>query len=182
MAAQNKSDEKLVRTEGEGRAPRSAEDRPITDNRETLSIEDVVSSLAGAGLNIALPDPPRIPGFHLCWLSSTNQYDTIERRMRMGYELVHPEELLGWDFVNTKSAPLVPGGVSINEMVLYKIPEPLYQRIMKELHHDAPMREEEKIKAQTEGLTDRAGKPLIKEIGDGTESIVQRARAPVTFA
>ena len=36
--------------------------------------------------NSALPDIPgnAIPGFHLCWLSTTNTYDSIDKRMEIG--------------------------------------------------------------------------------------------------
>ena len=40
--------------------------------------------------NSALPDLPAniIPGMHLCWLSTTNTYDSIDKRMALGYEPV----------------------------------------------------------------------------------------------
>ena len=45
--------------------------------------------------NSALPDLPEgaIPGFHLCWLSTTNNYDSIDKRMALGYEPVKASEL-----------------------------------------------------------------------------------------
>ena len=41
------------------------------------------------------------------------------------------------------------GCVSCNEMILFKIEEELFQEIMKYLHHDLPMGEEELLKANT---------------------------------
>ena len=41
----------------------------------------------------ALPTLPEIPGFHTCWLSTTNQYDPIHKRLRMGYTPVTPQDL-----------------------------------------------------------------------------------------
>ena len=32
----------------------------------------------------ALPKAPEIPGWHVCWLSTTNAYDTIDKRIRLG--------------------------------------------------------------------------------------------------
>ena len=45
--------------------------------------------------NSALPDLPPgvIPGFHLCWLSTTNNYDSIDKRLALGYEPVKASEL-----------------------------------------------------------------------------------------
>ena len=33
----------------------------------------------------ALPKLPTMDGWHLCWLSTTNSYDSIDKRMRLGY-------------------------------------------------------------------------------------------------
>ena len=33
----------------------------------------------------ALPKLPSMDGWHLCWLSTTNSYDSIDKRMRLGY-------------------------------------------------------------------------------------------------
>jgi len=33
----------------------------------------------------ALPNVPELQGWHLCWLSTTNGYDSIDKRMRLGY-------------------------------------------------------------------------------------------------
>jgi hypothetical protein len=45
--------------------------------------------------NSALPEIPRdaIPGMHLCWLSTTNTYDSIDKRVALGYEPVKASEL-----------------------------------------------------------------------------------------
>jgi hypothetical protein len=29
-----------------------------------------------------------MPGWHLCWLTTTSAYDTIQKRMRLGYSAV----------------------------------------------------------------------------------------------
>ena len=64
------------------------------------------------------------------------------------------------------------GFIAINEMVLYKIPLDIYQDIMREMHHDAPMDEQTKIKIQQEQLLnvkDSNGKRLGSTEGDGME-------------
>ena len=113
-------------------------------------------------LQEALPTPPEIPGFHLCWLSSTNQYDPIHKRLRMGYTPVKAEELPGFENFRVKAGEH-EGFVACNEMILYKMPEELYQEIMMEMHHNAPLDEQEKIKVQQEqllGQRDSNGKTL----------------------
>jgi hypothetical protein len=45
--------------------------------------------------NSALPEVPNgaIPGYHFCWLSTTNTYDSIDKRVALGYEPVKASEL-----------------------------------------------------------------------------------------
>ena len=128
----------------------------------------------------ALPTPPEIPGFHLCWLSSTNQYDPIHKRLRMGYTPVKAEELPGFENYHVKAGEL-EGHVACNEMILYKMPNEVYQEIMAEMHHYAPMDEQEKIKVQQDQLLnakDSNGKRLGQIEGDGMQ-FDQSRQAPV---
>jgi hypothetical protein len=37
------------------------------------------------------------------------------------------------------------GFIGVNEMLAFKLPISLYEKYMKEAHHDAPLREEEKL-------------------------------------
>lgn len=120
-------------------------------------------------LQEALPTPPAIPGYHLCWLSSNNQYDPIHKRTRMGYEPVKADELPGFDNYKVKAGEHV-GFVACNEMLLFKLPEEIYQQLMLELHYHAPLEEQEKIKVQQEqllGARDSQGKTLVSIEGDG---------------
>ena len=62
------------------------------------------------------------------------------------------------------------GFVACNEMLLYKLPMDIYQELMYELHHRAPMEEQEKIKVQQEqllGERDSNGKTLVSIEGSG---------------
>ena len=45
----------------------------------------------------ALPKLPSMDGWHLCWLSTTNSYDSIDKRMRLGYVPVKSDELPGYE-------------------------------------------------------------------------------------
>ena len=101
--------------------------------------------------NSALPDLPSgvIPGFHLCWLSTTNNYDSIDKRMALGYEPVKAAELgKGFEALGKMNSGKFEGCVSCNEMVLFKLPEEIYQEVMKMLHHDDPLDHQRNITAQ----------------------------------
>ena len=81
------------------------ESRAVQDGRQSAD-ESLASSrerrrmFRDEWIQESLPKPPGIPGFHLCWLSSTNGYDPIHKRLRMGYTPVKPEEVpairCGW--------------------------------------------------------------------------------------
>jgi hypothetical protein len=45
----------------------------------------------------ALPNVPELKGWHLCWLSTTNGYDSIDKRMRLGYTTVKAEDIHGFE-------------------------------------------------------------------------------------
>lgn len=134
----------------------------------------------------ALPKLPEnaIPGWHLCWLSTTNSYDTIDKRMRLGYVPVSADELPGFDSFRVKAGEHV-GHISCNEMLLFKLPMEIYQAVMTDLHYDRPREEAEKIKVQLENLQgsirDSHGKPLVRSEGDGFDNVDKQQinRAPI---
>jgi len=156
-----------------GRENRAAEDRQRDAPEQNFAFsEERRKMFRSEWLQEALPTPPEIPGFHLCWLSSTNQYDPIHKRMRMGYEPVKADELPGFEHLRVKAGENV-GYVSCNEMLLYKMPMDLYQQIMYELHHQAPLEEQDKIKVQQEqllGARDSRGRSLVSVEGESMES------------
>jgi hypothetical protein len=128
----------------------------------------------------SLPTAPEIKGFHLCWLSTTNQYDPIHKRMRIGYTPVKAEEVPGFENYRVKAGDM-EGFIACNEMVLYKLPEDIYQDYMAEVHHYAPMDEQEKIKVQQDQLLnarDSNGRALGQVEGDGMHFDLSR-EAPV---
>ena len=100
--------------------------------------------------NSALPDLPGgiIPGFHLCWLSTTNNYDSIDKRVALGYEPVKASELgKGFEGLGKMSSGKFEGCVSCNEMVLFKLPEELYQEVMRMMHLEDPLEHQRNITA-----------------------------------
>ena len=130
----------------------------------------------------ALPKLPEMDGWHLCWLSTTNSYDSIDKRMRLGYVPVKADEMPGFDDYRVKSGEHV-GYISCNEMLLFKLPMDIYQEVMTHMHHDKPREEAEKIKVQMENLQgqrDSNGRPLLSVEGEGFGSIEQQPnRTPV---
>ena len=129
----------------------------------------------------ALPKLPYMQRWHLCWLSTTNSYDSIDKRIRLGYVPVKSEELPGFEDYKVKSGEHV-GYISCNEMLLFKLPMDVFQEVMTHMHHDKPREEAEKIKIQLESLQgrDSNGKSLLGVEGDGMGSIEQQPnRSPV---
>ena len=130
----------------------------------------------------ALPKLPEIDGWHLCWLSTTNSYDSIDKRMRLGYVPVKADEFPGYETYRVKSGEHV-GYISCNEMLLFKLPMDIYQDIMTYQHHEKPREEAEKIRVQLESLQgqrDSNGRPLLSVEGEGIGPIEQQPnRTPV---
>ena len=131
----------------------------------------------------ALPKLPELKGWHLCWLSTTNSYDSIDKRYRLGYVPVKADEFQGFDNYRVKAGEHV-GFIACNEMVLHKIPMDVYQDVMTQMHHEAPNDEAEKIRVQVEqlqGARDSNGKSLVQVEGEGMGNFVdkQSNRMPV---
>ena len=130
----------------------------------------------------ALPKLPNMDGWHLCWLSTSNSYDSIDKRMRLGYVPVKADELPGYEDYRVKSGEHV-GFISCNEMLLFKLPMDVYQDVMLYHHHDKPREEIEKVRVQMENLQgqrDSNGRSLVNVEGEGIGSIDQQPnRTPV---
>jgi len=131
----------------------------------------------------ALPKLPNMDGWHLCWLSTTNTYDSIDKRIRLGYVPVKSEELPGYEDYRVKSGEHV-GYISCNEMLLFKLPMDIYQEIMTFHHHDQPREQAEKIKIQQENLQgrDSSGRPLLMVEGEGFGTIEQQPNKLPVFS
>lgn len=162
----NSTDERLKKELGVGRQSREMEDRQVTENREVTD-DDRLEMFRAQLFNDALPDLPNIPGYHMCWLTTTNPRDPIHRRIQLGYEPIKASEVPGMEFASVKTGEWA-GMVGVNEMIAFKLPETLYQRFMQEAHHDAPLREENKLAETAEIMRQQAegsGSTLFE--GDG---------------
>lgn len=117
-----------------------------------------------------LPNVNLGPEWHLCWLSTTNAYDTIQNRMRLGYIAVKPEEIEGFDELKVKEGEH-SGFISCKEMLLFKMPMERYQDYMAEVHHYQPLENADSIRIQQEQLVnsmkDSSGRSVVRTEGDG---------------
>jgi hypothetical protein len=136
-------DDRLKKELGVSRQSRAAEDRTITENRE-MTDDERLEMFRMNLYNDHLPNIPDIPGYHVCWLTTTNKSDTIQQRSRLGYELIRAEDVPGMELVTQKTGEYA-GCIAVNEMLAAKLPLSLYYRYMQEAHHDAPLREEDKL-------------------------------------
>jgi len=162
------------------------ESRATQDSQRGAATEELASAqerrrmFRSEWIQESLPTPPAIPGFHVCWLSTTNGYDPIHKRMRMGYQPVKIDEVPGFENYKVKAGEHT-GFVACNEMLLYKIPEEIYQDIMAELHHYAPQEEADKIRVQAEQTVgrDSKGRPLGMVEGEGIAEMDKPKPVPV---
>jgi hypothetical protein len=172
------TDERLKKTSDPARESRAALDRAAKEARE-LSDDDRVEMFRQQFFQSALPDLPKIPGYHSCWLTTTNPRDSIQGRMRLGYEAIKPEDVPGWEYATIKTGEYV-GMVGVNEMLAFKLPLRLYETYMTEAHYSAPLREDEKLQAMVDQMKDgimAAGGSIIE--GDGMQDLRKAPGKPV---
>jgi hypothetical protein len=163
------------------RETRRAQDREVTERRD-VSDEDRLEMFRQQLFNDALPDLPEIPGYHLCWLTTTNPRDPIHRRTQLGYEPVRPEEVPGMEYASLKTGEYA-GLIGVNEMVAFKLPLSLYEAFMQEAHHQAPLREENKLAEVADSIREQAerdGGSIIED--EGLRDLRQAAPRHGTFA
>ncbi len=164
------TDERLKKELGAGRQSREMEDRKVSENREVTD-DDRLEMFRAQLFNDALPDLPDMPGYHVCWLTTTNPRDPIHRRIQLGYEPIKADEVPGMEFASIKQGEW-SGLIGVNEMIAFKLPLGLYQRFMQEAHHDAPLREENKLAETAEIMRQQAegsGSTLFE--GDGLQEM-----------
>ena len=142
-------------------------ERSTTASPDDIARRERLDAFRDKWANSALPDIPAgtIPGFHLCWLSTTNTYDSIDKRMALGYEPVKAEELgNGFGSLGKMSSGKFEGCVSCNEMVLFKLPEDVYQEVMHLLHLEDPLEHQRNITAQVRGAAGegKGGRSLLE--------------------
>jgi len=167
-------------------ADRVAEVKARTDSDEDISKRERLEAFRDKWANNALPDIPEnaIPGFHLCWLSTTNNYDSIDKRMALGYEPVKAAELgKGFETLGKMSSGKFEGCVSCNEMVLFKLPEELYQEAMRLMHLEDPLEYQRNITASVRNTAQegKGGRSILEGGVLEMEKEAARANSNVRF-
>lgn len=177
------SDERLKKTDDVARSDRGSADAARIQNDGTaLTTAERIKMMRNEWKQEVLPNPPPIPGYHLCWLSSTSKGDPIHNRMRLGYEPVKATELFGFEKFSMKGGEW-DGFVSCNEMLLFKLPEEIYQAMMVEFHHNMPLEEEQGLRQRIDSENqqrDSNGRQLGSVEGDGFHDL-GRARTPIFY-
>ena len=155
-------DNRLKKDSNAGRESRSEQDASRAAPEEGFAMAKDRRKFRNEFQQVALPTMPDIPGFHLCFLATNSQYDPIHRRFSLGYTPVRADEMPGYDMYRVKDGDH-SGYIMVNEMLLCKMPMDVYQDIMLEQHHYAPMDESDKIRVDQEqivGAKNRAGKAM----------------------
>ena len=109
-----------------------------------------------------LPKPPERAGWHRCWLSTTNSTDPIYKRIQRGYQPVKASSIPGFGSQYTVTGGEFEGCIACNEMLLFEIPNQLYNDLMTIYHHDLPAEGEQSIREKVTGTQeyDSSGRPL----------------------
>lgn len=134
-----------------------------------------------------LPNLPLKDGTHRCWVSTTHNSDTPQRRLRRGYwfyklEDARREEWHADEFAVTDASSPYSQCIMWREMVAMEIRYEDYCMIMRELHHDQPMDQARSIYEQLEGagqqIRDMGGRTTM---APGMETLRQFTRPPRQF-
>lgn len=163
-------EERTKKNDDPGRATRASQDRNKTENR-VISDSERLDMFRQSLFNSALPDLPEIPGYHICWLTTTNPRDSIHSRRSLGYVPVEPDEVPGWDYASLKTGEYA-GMIGVNEMVAFKLPMHLYEMYMNEAHNERPRQEQSKL-ADTADFIRQQAKQVGADVleGDGYSSL-----------
>jgi hypothetical protein len=168
-------------------AERVLEVKARSESSEDLSNRERIEAFRDKWQNSALPDIPKdaVPGMHLCWLSTTNTYDSIDKRMALGYEPVKAAELgKGFETLGKMSSGKFEGCVSCNEMVLFKLPEEIYQEVMRMMHLEDPMEHQRNITAQVRSTAQegKGGRSILEGGILEMEKETKRANSNIRFS
>lgn len=159
-------------------------DSALAEDGRLLSDQERLDEFRQANVNNVLPNLPKIRGYHVIWLTTKHPSDTIAARMRMGYELIKPDEIPGFESMSMKTGDY-GNVVQCNEMIAAKIALHLYEMYMREAHHDAPAAEEQKLEDSLEAMKDammssaKRGKKSVKiEREEGSEDLIKDRTVP----
>lgn len=174
-------------TNGETRRLRSSGNRRGASEERVLEDDERLTEFRKQFYQSVLPDLPKIPGWHVCWLTTTNPADSIQRRTRLGYEPIKASEIPGWQYASIKTGTY-EGCIGVNEMVAFKLPIELFEAFMTESHHIQPLAEEEKLSnavdtmKQMMAASAKSGMKGIKIIAEDGHAELGQAPEPPSFA
>ncbi len=172
------ADERIKKSAGgASRMDRDVEDSTRTQTDGTaLTMEERKRMMRSEWMQEVLPTPPKVEGWHYCWLSTTNSADPIYKRVQKGYEPVRSSEVPGFAQYQVQQGEF-EGCVACNEMVLFKIPEELYQDMMSFLHYEKPNEEEEFLRANAKVQGEDSDGRDLGQV-EGFDSLNRRVRTP----
>ena len=172
------TDDRLVKSKSTARSSRdSADAERIEKDGTALTTAERRQMLREEMNQEILPTPPKVAGWHFCWLSTTNAADPIYKRIRLGYLPVKAVDLPGFSTQHQVNGGEFDGCIACNEMLLFKLPEELYQEIMLINHHEKPLEEEAMIRDNaTNDERDSDGRPLVRS--EGFDGLGKRVATP----
>lgn len=175
---QNQRDARLSSRDRSQTEERALQDRAATEDR-VMTDQERLDALRFQTFNKSLPDLPQIPGWHPIWLTTMNPRDSIQTRIRMGYEPITIEDVPHWENYSIKTGDY-QGLFGVNEMLAFKLPDRLYKMYMKENHHDAPNREEEKLNATLLAIKEQAERSRARvDVEEGTAEMGRGPTQPI---
>ena len=175
------ADERLKKSSGTlSRGDRDTADAERTNKDGTsITVEERMRTFRSEQSNEVLPTPPKRDGWHYCWLSTTNGSDPIYKRVQKGYEPVKSSEIQGFAQYSVSQGEF-EGCVACNEMVLFKLPDELYQAYMNHLHYELPNSEESMLKDNAAIREQDSGGRELGSV-EGFDNLARKVRQP-TFA
>lgn len=173
------ADERLTRSGApEVRGDYSARQDAERAGMPNLSDDEIESAILAEYENAVLASPPALAGYHLCWLTTSSQYDTIQKRQRVGYVPVMRSEMPGFDPSMGSALANFEGMVTCNELVLHKIPDRNYQILMNLFHHKKPAGAEKGIVQSIK----EANASTVNEGGEGADPGFTQLERSVKYA
>lgn len=155
----------------------SADAERVNKDGTALTLKERMQLTRQEWTQDVLPTPPKVDGWHFCWLSTTNSSDPIYKRIQKGYRPVKATEMGSFTRTQVTEGEF-EGCVSCNEMILFKIEEELYQDIMLYLHHELPMSEEELLKVNAKPDGEDSNGMDLGEV-EGFDSLARRVKKPL---
>lgn len=153
----------------------------VQNDGSSMSAEQRRRALRQDWVQEILPSPPDLPGFHTCWLSTTNSTDPIYKRVQKGYVPVKASEVPGFGTQYLAQGGEFDGCISCNEMLLFKIDKVVWNDLMTIFHHDMPLEQEAAIRERVEANQERDSNGRALGSVEGDFNNLGRSRGSPSF-